>query len=173
MSEQVNRNVVQENQPASKRAEETRKKRRRRTEASYDGWSRLSVNEALLDREAFTYRWVNDSTGRIERFTVHDDWDKVTDPGIKEENNNEGSPVRQLVGSKEDGTALYAYLLKKPIELHREDKAARQRKIDDLESSILDGQHSGGDTLSADSKHGYIPGQNSIETTGNAAEYKP
>lgn len=177
MNDSNKTNSINENaQPKpGKRAAETRTRRRQRAAGSYEGRIRLSVNEDLLDRENFAYRWVNDSHGRIDAFTKRDDWDVMTDPAIKEDANSEGAQIRQLVGSKEDGSPLYAYLCKKPLEYHREDQARRAERVDELESSIKRGQHKDG--ASADDPKGqyYVPDDGIHMETGKqaTAEYKP
>lgn len=145
------------NQPEGKRAAETQQRRRRRTDTSYENNGRLGVNESLLDKSKFTYRWVNDTNGRIEAFTKRDDWDIVTDPSIKEDGKNEGAQVRQLVGSKQDGSPLYAYLLQKPIEFHREDRAKKLAKLDRDDEAMKRGHVASPDALSANDPNAYIP----------------
>lgn len=141
----------------SKRVAETQARRRRRTDTSYEAHGRLGVNEHLLDRTKFTYRWVNDDNGRIEALTVRDDWDHVRKPELKEEGSkNEGEQVRQLVGSKKDGSPLYAYLLQKPLEFHREDQARKHRKLDQIDAELKRGKVAGSDTLT-DDPNAYVP----------------
>lgn len=175
MNKQATNSVNEDSRKeGGKRAEETRARRRRRAEASYEGHVRLTVNEDLLDRDNFAYRWVNDTTDRIRRFTKDDDWDKVTDTDIKENSNSQGAEVRQLVGSNEDGSPLYAYLLRKPIEFHREDRALKQKRIDETEKSIKRGVHAGGEALSADNDKGYVPKAGiSMSESKGGTEYKP
>jgi hypothetical protein len=159
-------------QKGGKRAQEERKRRRRRDPGSYEGRIKLSVNEDLLDRDNFTYRWVNDSPGRLDALTKRDDWDVVSDPSLKDDSNSEGQPIRQLVGTKEDGTALYAYLCKKPLEFHREDQARKTQRVDELEGSIMKGKHKDG--ASTDDQNVYVP-QGGIQQTASSGgtDYKP
>jgi len=145
-------------QPEGKRAATEQARRRRRTDTSYENHGRLGVNEHLLDRTKFTYRWVNDDNGRIEALTVRDDWDHVRKPELKEEGSkNEGEQVRQLVGSKKDGSPLYAYLLQKPLEFHREDQRKKLAKLDRDDEAMKRGHVASPDALSANDPNAYIP----------------
>ena len=156
---------------AGKRAQEERKRRRRRDSGSYEGRIRLGVNEDLLDRENFTYRWVNDTAGRLDALTVRDDWDIVREPGIKDDSNSEGAPVRQLVGTKEDGTGLYAYLCKKPLDYHKEDRAKKNKRLDELEGQIMRGKHRDG--ASTDDANVYVPSGGISRSTSTGGGYNP
>lgn len=164
--------------PVSKRAEEQRAKRRRRADTTHEGYMRLGVRDDLLDRKKFAYRWINDSAGRIEALTKRDDWDIVVDPDIKEDSKSEGAPVRELVGAKKDGTPLYAYLCKKPLDWHREDRAKKLREVNKLEADLKRGQLKDAGALSADNPSAYIPdgGISMTAEAGNrrkSASYEP
>lgn len=171
-------NVVAEAPTPSKRTEEQRAKRRRRADTTHEGYMRLGVRDDLLDRKKFAYRWINDSAGRIDALTKRDDWDIVVDPEIKEDSKSEGAPVRELVGAKQDGTPLYAYLCRKPLEWHREDRAKKLREVNKLEADLKRGQLKDAGALSADNPSAYIPGDG-ISLTGESgvrrksASYEP
>lgn len=140
-----------------KRAQEQKAQRRRRTDTSYESYKRLGVNEDLLDRKSKTYRWVNDSPGRIEAFNQQDDWEFVRKTDIKPDGSrNEGAQVRQLVGSNPDGSPMYAYLMEKPLEFHEEDQRKKLAKsVDAIEAQLKGGVVAGG--LSVGSEGAYIP----------------
>lgn len=142
---------------APKRAEEQRAQRRRRADTTHEGYMRLGVNEALLDRKKFAYRWINDTNGRIDAMTKRDDWDIVTDPNIKEDSKSEGAQVRQLVGAKQDGSPLFAYLCRKPIEYHKEDRAKKQKPLDEQDAQLKKGIVNSRDALSASDPNAYVP----------------
>jgi hypothetical protein len=161
-----------------KRTEEQRAQRRRRADTTHEGTGRLSVREDLLDRKKFTYRWINDTAGRIEAMTKRDDWDIVTDPDIKVDGKNEGAQVRELVGKHPDGSPQYSYLCKKPLDWHREDRAKKMREVNQLEADLKRGVSKGAGALSADNASAYIPaGGISLESeTGvrrKSASYEP
>lgn len=158
-----------------KRTEEVRAQRRRRADTTGEYGGKLHVDDALLDHNKFAYRWVNDSAGRVDHLTVKDDWDIIRDPSVKDDSNSEGAPVRQLVGSKVDGSPLYAYLCRKPIEFHNEDRAKKQARTNDLEKEIMKGVVKGQGALSTDNGTAYIPdgGKNSISDAKGTHTYKP
>lgn len=164
-------------QPAApgKRTEEIRAQRRRRADTTGEHGGRLNVNEALLDHNQFAYRWINDSAGRVDHLTTKDDWDIIRDPTVKDDSNSEGAPVRQLVGSKVDGSPLYAYLCRKPIEFHKEDRAKKQARTTELEKQIMRGVVKAPGALSTDNATAYIPdgGSNSISDAKGTQTYKP
>jgi hypothetical protein len=72
-----------------------------------------------LDLENFVYYWLNDEGNNIRRMTQLDDYDLVTLEELGQAFNPESTDsesdhrVRMLVGSKPDGSPLYAYLAKK------------------------------------------------------------
>lgn len=162
-------------QATGKRTEETRAQRRRRADTTGEFGGKLHVNDALLDHTKFAYRWINDSAGRVDELTIRDDWDIIRDPTIKDDSNSEGAQVRQLVGSKVDGSPLYAYLCKKPIEFQKEDRAKKQARTNELEKQIMRGVVKGPGTLSTDNGTAYIPdgGSNSITDSKGTQTYKP
>jgi hypothetical protein len=162
-------------QATGKRTEETRAHRRRRADTTGEFGGKLHVSDELLDHSQFAYRWINDSAGRIEELTIRDDWDIIRDPKIKDDSNSEGAQVRQLVGSKKDGSPLYAYLCRKPIEFQKEDRAKKQARTDELEKQIMRGVVKGQGTLSTDNGTAYIPdgGSNSITDAKGTQTYKP
>jgi hypothetical protein len=175
MSNQAN---AKADAPVPKRAEEQRAQRRRRADTSHEAQGRLSVNEALLDKKNFSYRWINDAAGRIDALTVRDDWDIVRDPSVKDDSNSEGAPVRNLVGRKEDGGPLYAYLCKKPLDWFNEDRAKKQRIVDELEGALKRGESNDPKALSANNSTAYVP-KDGISMTPEAgvrrgnANYEP
>jgi hypothetical protein len=158
-----------------KRVEEVRAQRRRRADTTGEFGGKLHVNAALLDHNQFAYRWINDSAGRIDELTIRDDWDIIRDPSIKDDANSEGAQVRQLVGSKVDGSPLYAYLCRKPIEFHKADRAKKHARTNELEKQIMRGVVKGPGALSTDNGTAYVPdgGSNSITDVKGTHTYKP
>lgn len=122
-------------------------RRRRNSEALKGQRKRLHVDEKLLDREKYTYRWVNDTPGRIHNFTVEDDWDIVTERG--ESSDSMGSGVEKMAGTGDGGSAIQAVLLRKPKDYHDADRAEAQTIIDEREKSM---------TQSATSDHAPVEG---------------
>lgn len=73
-----------------------------------------------LDLENYVYYWFNDEGNNLRRMTVMDDYEFVTTAELGDSFNPEmtdsesSERVRMLVGTKQDGSPLYAYLCKKP-----------------------------------------------------------
>ena len=111
------------------RAEQEQKRRRRRTGVT---GQRLGVAMSALDLEKFKYRWVNDSPARIFAMTKEDDWSIVHQSGgvVKEDATDLGSAVSTVVGTAPDGSALLAYLCRKPIDFYREDQRMKSEELD-------------------------------------------
>ena len=114
-------------------ARTTKAERRRRTNSLSGHRDRLSVDENLLDKDKFAYRWINDEGARVHQMTVQDDWDLVTD---REQASGAGSELAEQVGAREKGNPLRAVLVRKPKDLFDADKAAQQRRIDDQERGL-------------------------------------
>lgn len=117
------------------RAEAIQGERRRRRDATLDGMEnmRLALPQECRDDKASTYRWVNDDGYRIPDL-VSKDWDPV------KLSKTEGSPqdeTRRQVGVKRDGSPLFAVLMKKPIEFHKEDRAAMIKATEQREDNLV------------------------------------
>lgn len=95
--------------------------------------TRLSISQDLLDLENFKYRWLNDTEARLYLTTRNDDWDVVSqDGGAVKEDAVDGA-VRVVVGEKSDGSAVHAYLARKPRRYWESDQKQKQ---EDLEKQI-------------------------------------
>lgn len=110
------------------RADETQRTRRRRQDTSELAGLNLRIPEELKD-PAFEYRWINDTGGRIHAKTKMDDWDKVEGvaPVVVDKTPRSGEPMR-------------AFLCRKPKQLHEEDKAKAQARINEQENSLRRGK---------------------------------
>lgn len=110
--------------------QETRRRRKVRDDGEVIG-TRLAVNKSLLDFDSFVYRWINDVPARLRAKTIEDDWDIVrNDGGVKDDNADLGNAVMQIVGTKPDGSALTAYLCRKPKKFYDEDQAQKTAELD-------------------------------------------
>lgn len=84
----------------------------------------------------FVSRWINDKGSRIQQalqggyFFVEkgDTVAKTTDLG--------DSCISQIVGTKESGAPMSAYLMKIPEKWHREDQAAKKERRDEIVAQI-------------------------------------
>ncbi len=160
----------------SKRIEEVKTERRRRADTSNEFTHRLSVNHALLDHGKYAYRFVNDTSGRLHELTVNDDWDVVKDPSVKTDNNNEGAPVRKLVGANQDGSPVYAFLCRKPLQYHKDDRKRKSQRTDELMAQIKRGAVKSPDGAAAlDKSTTYIPdgGISITQAKGKVSSFQP
>ncbi len=106
-------------------------KRRREVGGGETTGRRLGVLKSALDFNAFKYRWINANDARLMAKTKEDDWDFVTkDGGVKDDSADMGNVVSQIVGMKPDGSALFAYLCRKPKAWWQEDQDAKQVELD-------------------------------------------
>lgn len=125
------------------REQQIKQQRRRRNSDALQGKRRrLTVNESKLDRENFEYRFANDTDDRLHQLTVDDDWEVVTDRSgeTKDDATGMGSTVSMRAGG-----GVETILLRKPKQFYKDDYAASQRRIDDLEASLEKGAVPGGD----------------------------
>ncbi len=90
------------------------------------------------NRPGFVRRWINDDRQRLQLalqagydFVLHDDKAKSSD---------DGGRISQIVGSKDGGGALRAYLMEIREEWYWEDQADKQQKIDATENLIRRGE---------------------------------
>lgn len=123
------------------RAKTEKTQRRRKRGGTVVSGIKLAVSEDALDRDNFEYRYINDTPGRIEAMTEHDDWDLVNDPNkaVKDDSTNEGSKVSVVVGKGEYGNAQRAYLARKPKEFYKEDQAEKSKALDRTMAGIKQG----------------------------------
>lgn len=137
-------------------------RRRRNTDALSGKRRRLAVNEAMLDRDAYEYRWINDEGNRIFNLTKQDDWDIVpnTDGQVKPDGTGMGAETATPVGTGERGAPLRAVLVRKPKALFDEDVQAQQRRIDETEAGLRRGAVSG-----VEQEKSYVPGSQGISIT--------
>jgi hypothetical protein len=87
------------------------------------------------------YRVVNDVGDRIQEFQELG-YEIVMDKNIQVGDKRvaiptaEGSPVKVSVGVKQDGSPLYAYVMKQRKEWYKEDQDAKAARIKELEDSM-------------------------------------
>lgn len=105
---------------------------RRRTRRGGVNGFRMQVAMDRLDFNSFAYRWINDSPGgaRIYDKTKNDDWDIVSQDGGTVKGDALDGAVSFVVGTSPDGSALRAYLCRKPKKYFEEDAAEKQADLD-------------------------------------------
>jgi len=99
------------------------------------GVARTKLN-VPMELEGYHLHWVNDSAGRIQEaqrggYTFVE----PKEVGAPED----GSQVKRLVGKNEDGSAMYAYLMKIEMEFYHEDQQLIQSEVDRFDSAIKRG----------------------------------
>ena len=128
----------QQNAPRQDRASEVRSERRRKPGSIVHTGIQLGVDESKLDRSKFAYRLVNDANGRVQQLEAQD-WDPATEDALI------GSTGAGSVQSKHaghiEGKAFNAVLMRKPIAMHNEDQAAKQKPLTEMEEAIRRGQN--------------------------------
>lgn len=88
--------------------------------------------------DSFVYRWVNDSSGRIQKFInggyVHvtkEDAGMIGSGHMAGDANTQGEYITKYMGQE-----TVAYLMRIPKHLYDEDQQAKHRQIDEVESRI-------------------------------------
>lgn len=119
--------------------ERARRARSRYMEDLRDGNfnSKLAIPRHLLDDKNFYYRWSNDDDKGNLVNVKNKGYIHVRDSSITSEVNG---VVARRVGVKKDGTPLYAYLMKTPIEFRKQDETLKQKGIDKLEEQLNRGE---------------------------------
>lgn len=91
--------------------------------------------------------WVNDDDrGRVHQLTREKDYEFVQD--------SKGNNVKRRVGTKEDGSTLYAYLVEEPQEWFNEDRAEKEALRKEQEQARIKGTDEKG-TVGEDGR--YVP----------------
>ena len=90
-------------------------------------------------------RWVNDTVDRIHaaqeggyEFVQRSAGVKAGDPGAVFREGLD-SRMSKVVGTKEDGSPLHAYLMEIDADWHKEDQAAKQEQINETERALMRG----------------------------------
>jgi hypothetical protein len=125
------------------RQDEVRERRRKPGSGDVIG-RRLAVRKSEMDFDGFRYRWINDNEARFIAKTREDDWDLVMNENVKDDSTDLGNAVSQIVGSKPDGSALKAYLCRKPKKWWEDDQAAKQAALDEQLNQLRRGNDRAG-----------------------------
>jgi len=133
----------------------TRKvERRRQRNAPELTARRMGVVRSKLDFTKFAYRWLNNTGDRVYAFTKEDDWDFVSkEGGALKDGADLGDATSYVVGTAPDGSALRAYLVRKPLQFYEDDQAEKVAELDrQLEQIRLGNDKSGARLVD------YVPG---------------
>jgi len=95
------------------------------------------------DIPGYQLRWVNDVGGRLEEFKragyeFVERTQKVGDGDVSQRGSVD-SRTRALVGTNDDGSPMYGYLMKQRKEWYDEDQRAKQEPINELEQTMFRG----------------------------------
>lgn len=121
---------------ADRPAELTRERRRKRGAGVITGL-KLNVDEAILDRANFEYRWLNDKPGRIRAMTTQDDWELVED--TTQASDQEGGHIGFHAGLGENNSSMRTLLARKPKQWYEDDQREKQKPLDDIDRQIKHG----------------------------------
>jgi hypothetical protein len=140
--------------PRNDMREESQPRRRKSATSGELTGQRLGVPKSILDHDRFAYRWINDDTGsaRIYAKTKEDDWDIVANDGELCDSADLGNAVSKIVGTAPDGSALRAYLCRKPRGFFDEDQKAKSAELDRQMAELRRGN-----TRSGEAQADYIP----------------
>lgn len=92
--------------------------------------------EVPMTLEGYHLHWVNDSAGRVQE-AQRGGYTFVEPKEVQAV--DDGTQVKRLVGRNEDGSALYAYLMKIEMDFYNEDQATIQREVDRFDTAIKRG----------------------------------
>lgn len=138
-----------------KPAEQVTRRRKSRESGELTG-RRLGVPKSMLDTERFSYRWVNDTPGRMFAMTQEDDWTPVLKEGQKELGQDLGNVVSYVAGSKADGSAMLAYLCAKPKGFFDDDQREKQAALNEQDRQLKRGNDRNGASQSDYTPHSGI-----------------
>ena len=92
--------------------------------------------EVPMTLEGYHLHWVNDTPGRVmEAQRGGYEFTLPKEIGLPESD----SQVKRLVGKHEDGSAMYAYLMKIEMSYYDEDQAKIQSEVDQFDRAIKRG----------------------------------
>jgi hypothetical protein len=107
----------------------------------------LGMKQASLvasARPGYQRRWVNDVAGRLQQ-AIDGGYEHVSqDPTAKSQ--DLGVKTSRIVGAKEDGQAMSAYLMEIPMDWYEEDQKAKQKPLDEFEAALKGSTIEGGYT---------------------------
>lgn len=97
--------------------------------------SKLAISKQL---DGWHYRWINDSPGRIAQ-ALEGDY-VFAEPDEVGRNGDNENRVKELAGTNKDGSAMYAYLMRVPLEFFEEDRQNAQGYLDEIDTAIRGGK---------------------------------
>jgi hypothetical protein len=95
-------------------------------------------------RPGFVRRWINDKGARLQ-YAMQGAWSFVRKDGSTAKSSDPGEGVSQVVGTKEGGEPMRAYLMEIRKDWFDKDQAAKQERIDEREAQINRGKDEHGE----------------------------
>jgi hypothetical protein len=146
---------------------EERKPRRRSRRPFGKSIQKLSLSAGMqeyFDGRDEVVRWVNDEPGRLHEFTVDGDYRFVDRKELGLDSSEDatsheglGARMSKVVGTRDNGTPIVAYLLAEPKEFYEEDKRKKFEIGEEKMQAISQGIDAGG--RPGDKEGRYIPKQ--------------
>lgn len=112
-------------------------------------------------REGYVRRWLNDQRNRIH------DAELAGYQFVEEEQDGRQVKVSRLVGSKEDGSPMMAYLMEIRQEFYDADQAEKQKPIDEFDAQLRRGLSNPEDIAAEDRGKMYTPSEGTTLRHGN------
>jgi len=110
-------------------------------------YSKLTVDIPDDMKEKYHYHWINDTPGRLLQ-AQNGDYEFVSPQEVGFDNNE--SKVKVFAGVNDDGSPIFAYLMKIRMEWYTEDQAEQQKHLDKMDSAMRKGKLN-------DVPMGYVP----------------
>ena len=107
-------------------------------------------------RAGFKRRWVNDVPGRVQH-AIDGGYTHVRVKAPDESDADRTINRKEVVGTKQDGSALTAYLMEIPEKFYKEDQKTKMAEIDKVDETIQRGNIRGADP--EDTKRYYVPSE--------------
>lgn len=101
------------------------------------------------NRPGFVRRWINDDKGRIQQ-ALQGGYEFVRKDGEARKTDNMAEVISQVVGAKDGGGPLTAYLMEIRAEWYAEDQATKGKELDAIEDQLRRGSVQGGATVGQD-----------------------
>lgn len=119
------------------RADEVRQERRRKPGSTSMVGLKLTVDESKLDRENYSYRWVNDQGGRMAQLRDND-WDPAPEQAVPN-GDGPGTVGAKVAGTDESGKPFNAVLMRKRKDWFDADYKEKMAPLDEMDKAIRAG----------------------------------
>ena len=108
---------------------------------------KMSIPDGLIPKNKVA-RWINDKTGRLQAaqeggYAFVDDPLAKIGEGSEDGRDSLDTKISRVVGTKEDGSPLKAYLMVINKSLYDADQAEKDRHLDEIDASIKRGNVEG------------------------------